>query len=106
MRNLNSWLKNGEYLPRFMRDFHDQKDLFKTIFDRVDMSDESWSNITCRQAHIFTIDCFLWFMAKRGYTLQKCRVKTEFRSIERDLIESADIRQKDFDNYIKSISGL
>ncbi len=103
MRDLNAWLKSGEYLPKFMRDFHDQKDLFKTIFDRVNMKDDSWQKITWIQAHIFTIDCFLWFMAKRGYTLQKSRVKAEFRSIEHDLKESADIREKAFYDHMKSI---
>ncbi len=30
-RNLVEWLKSGEYLPSFLRDFHDQKDLFKRV---------------------------------------------------------------------------
>ena len=72
------WMQSGKYLPQFMRDFHDQKDLFKLIYyvfnddtnkDRV----PDW--IT---SHCFVIDWFLWFMASRGYTLQKTRTKLDF----------------------------
>lgn len=28
---MEKWLESGNYLPKFMRDFHDQKDLFKSM---------------------------------------------------------------------------
>ena len=73
---LQEWLKSGKYLPEFMRDFHDQKDLFKSIdvtYER-DSDQPSWIN-----AHIYVVDRFLWYMASRGYTLQKSRIKVEFK---------------------------
>ena len=35
---LNAWMKSGEYLPAFMRDFHDQKDIFKAVYELVENS--------------------------------------------------------------------
>ena len=32
---LDTWLKSGEYLPPPLRDFHDQKEVFKTIHERI-----------------------------------------------------------------------
>jgi len=82
MSELDDWLKSMEYLPEFMRDFHDQKDLFKTIYSLYQDSGTSESVPTWIQAHVFTIDWFLWYMASRGYTLQKSRKKVEFREHE------------------------
>jgi hypothetical protein len=75
---VTGWLRSGEYLPDFMRDFHDQKDLFKAVDDirqrSVErnggsyMRDLSWSD-----AHVYTVDIFLWMMARHGYTLQRSR---------------------------------
>jgi hypothetical protein len=78
---LSQFLSDGKYLPKFMRDFHDQKRLFKLIhwlYD-PDMSKQKegivpdWVKSQC-----YVIDWFLWFMASRGYTLQKNKTKTEF----------------------------
>lgn len=76
-KSLYAWL-NGDpdalpYLPEFMQDFHDQKDLFKEIdmiYEKSEGTDISWV-----KAHCYTVDRFLYYMASRGYTLQKCRKK-------------------------------
>jgi len=70
---MKAWLKAGKHLPSFMRDFHDQKDLFKTVggYDR----DDPYPDISWIDGHTYTIDRFLWWMAAHGYTLQKCRAK-------------------------------
>lgn len=31
MDKLSNWLESGDYLPIFMREFHDQKDVFKAM---------------------------------------------------------------------------
>jgi len=81
MKSLNEWLQSGEYLPKFMRDFHDQKDLFKTIHILYrDNDQEEMPN--WMQGQIYTIDWFLWYMASRGYTLQKSKKKVEFKPLE------------------------
>lgn len=86
---IKQWRESGEHLPDFMRDFHDQKELFKAL-DEVRqralqnsghglyMKDMSWVD-----AHVYTIDVFLWVMAKYGYTLQKTRKKLDFPDIDK-----------------------
>ena len=72
----SAWLKSGKYLPPAMRDFHDQKDIFKCIFfhcRKAGGDGMSWID-----AHIFTVDFFLWFMAAHGYTLQRSRLRLPF----------------------------
>ena len=72
---LQKWLSSGKYLPSFLRDFHDQKDLFKSIYHIYEIDGSEPHDIPWVNAHIFVIDKFLWFMASRGYTLQKTRTK-------------------------------
>lgn len=85
-KDLETWLESGAHLPKFMRDFHDQKDLFKTIDRRV--LNTSADKINWVDAQIYTIDTFLYFMARRGYTLQKSRADVDFRDIEADIEET------------------
>lgn len=79
MNDLQKYLESGKHLPEKMRDFHDQKDLFKSMHhlyqDKDNAPVQSWID-----GHIYIIDWFLWFMASRGYTLQKTRKKgVEFK---------------------------
>ena len=90
-QSLQQWLESGAHLPDFMRDFHGQKDLFKTIHELVSMNDGTKS-INWMDAHIYTIDVFLWFMAKRGYTLQRCRAKQDFYDIRKTIADQTKRR--------------
>lgn len=89
LKALQVWLESGEYLPKFMRDFHDQKDVFKSIYYLYQDSPGKDRMPSWLSSHIFVIDWFLWFMASRGYTLQKSRKRIEFREFVdfRDLTE-------------------
>lgn len=74
-------MKDGNYLPPFMRDFHDQKRLFKAIqghYSERIKEDRLMQGLNWVMAHTYVIDLFLWFMALHGYTLQKSRAKEEF----------------------------
>ena len=80
MKPLTEWLRSGEYLPQPLRDFHDQKEVFKTIWQRLlrrfesDPSTKTYlGGMTWPAAQIFVIDHFLWFMAAHGWTLQRSR---------------------------------
>lgn len=80
-----AWLRSGKYLPDFMRDFHDQKDLFKAL-DEVTQRSVNNGNIYLKDipwtaAHVYTVDVFLWCLARRGYTLQRCKKRTTFDDI-------------------------
>ena len=82
MSKLSEWMKRGEHLPEFMRAFHDQKDLFKAIHSLYQDNDGAEEKPTWVQGHIYVIDWFLWYMALRGYTLQKSRKKVDFKSFK------------------------
>ena len=90
-RNLDEWLKSGDYLPPRLRDFHAQKAIFKSV-EKVlgnrpldDMVRDSWIG-----RHIYVIDYFLWYMARHGWTLQRSRQSIEFEDIDKRLSAELD----------------
>lgn len=94
---LDAWMKAGNYLPEPLRDFHDQKDVFKAMHDLQKPAspldaiaghyDLSFSTGQC-----YVIDRFLWFMARRGYTLQRSRAHLPFRDLEADVLAAKQAR--------------
>ena len=84
--NVDQWLKSGEYLPEPLRDFHDQKEVFKAMHEIVRETPGSlvrrpnWMEGQC-----YVIDVFLWFMARRGWTLQRTRRDGDFRDLDADV---------------------
>ena len=82
MSKLAKWLESGGYLPEFMRDFHDQKDVFKAMHNTITNANE---NGNPRDGQIYVVDTFLWYMARCGYTLQKSRKQVEFKYMDDDI---------------------
>ena len=72
---LQDYLESGKHLPKKLRDFHDQKEFFKSMHLLHQGNEGADKNPSWVQGHIYIIDFFLWFMAARGYTLQKTRKK-------------------------------
>lgn len=86
MSSTEEWLHSGEYLPEFMRDFHDQKDLFKALQEVVERRNEKdglsyTKDLNWVTAHVYTIDIFLWVLARHGWTLQRSRKRVPFSDI-------------------------
>lgn len=96
MANLTQWRKEGRHLPSFMRDFHDQKALFKSIHEQHSIENVQGTELSWVTAHVYTIDSFLWFMAQHGYTLQQCRAHQKFADIDHTLRYWEDKRQAQF----------
>ncbi len=92
---IEAWLKTGAYLPPMMRDFHDQKDVFKALYDTIVIPDRL-KHVSWVDAHIFTIDIFLWWMARRGYTLQKCRADQPFVDFDKSVADARERRDAHF----------
>jgi hypothetical protein len=92
-KDINKFLDDGKYLPPVMRDFHFQKDLFKTISE-LDTSKCTVKLPTWMEAAVYVIDIFLWFMARRGYTLQKSRARCDFRDLQEDVSKATEKRLK------------
>lgn len=92
MGKLDNWMASGAYLPPMMRDFHDQKDVFRCIDEMLENYQSKTpdhlgavKHISWIDLHMVTVDVFLWWMAKRGYTLQRCRAKLPFADIDDDI---------------------
>ncbi len=69
---LRSRLRSAKHLPEFMRDFHDQKDLFKTIQSVMETKNpETCGSVNWMLGQCYCIDVFLKFMAMHGYELRK-----------------------------------
>lgn len=88
------YTQSKEYLPDFLKDFHDQKDLFKAIHqlykdnESLQKMPNSWVD-----NHIFVIDYFLWFMGQHGYKLQKVRKKgVQFFNLHQTIEEMNKMR--------------
>lgn len=87
---MDEWLQSAKYLPAFMRDFHDQKAVFKRIQEMIGRrraKDGMHTDILPGwiSAHIYVVDFFLWYMARCGWTLQRSRANLEFNDIGTDL---------------------
>ena len=115
--NLDEFMTDGNYLPDFMRDFHDCKRVFKRIDEMVQARRES--NIEANKtlpdmglvnwvdAHIYVVDFFLWYMAKRGYTLQKCRKNVKgLLDLEQDLKDFDKREAESMAEFFKTEMGL
>jgi hypothetical protein len=89
---LNDFLTSGEYLPPILRDFHDQKNVFKSMHLLYQDNPSAETAPNWRDGHVYTIDWFLFFMGSRGYTLQKCRKNIEFKEIP-DFLALAEMEQ-------------
>lgn len=93
MSKLDDWLKSGEYLPGVLRDFHDQKDVFKAMHETIDIESHDYAkDVSWVAGQCYVIDIFLWWMARRGYTLQRSRAKQEFVSLSETLRKAEDRR--------------
>lgn len=90
-KSLHAWRANGEHLPDILRDFHDQKDIFRAMHEmyegKVD-GKERFDGVSWVTGQGYTIDWFLWFMAAHGYTLQRSRANVEFVDIADTVKES------------------
>jgi len=92
---VDEWLESGRYLPAPLKDFHDAKSVFKTMHSRIKedpsalIKRPSWVEGQC-----YVIDTFLWFMARRGYTLQRSRAAMQFRDLDADVQESEEMEMQ------------
>ena len=91
--NVGAWLESGEYLPEPLRDFHDQKEVFKAMHDIIrEHQGATIKRPTWIEGQCYVIDVFLWFMARRGWTLQRTRRSGDFRDLDTDVREQTKKR--------------
>lgn len=86
--DLKRYLAEGSYLPNPIKDFHDCKVVFKMIGELLQSLPQSsllLENMNWSTAHVYTVDVFLWYLAKHGYTLQMSRKKIDFSCINSEV---------------------
>lgn len=84
---LKAWRAAGRHLPDALKDFHDQKAVFKAMHAMLTNLAEPDPDAIIKlpstvEGQCYVIDCFLWFMARHGYTLQRSRAQQDFDSLE------------------------
>ena len=84
MNKLINYLKKRKHLPECINDFDKQTNLFRSMHHLYQDSEIAKMNTlpTTVTGHIYVIDWFLWFMATRGYKLQKIRTNEDIEFIE------------------------
>jgi hypothetical protein len=100
---LKAWRAAGKHLPEFLKDFHDQKDVFCTMHEMLGPPSQEAPSIhrpDWVEGQCYVIDCFLWFMARHGYTLQKSRAKLEFDSLPENIAALRAEQRARFDRAI------
>lgn len=91
--NIDQWLKSGEYLPEPLRDFHNQKDVFKAMHEIIqERPGDTIKRPSWIEGQVYVIDIFLWFMARRGWTLQRTRRTGNFRDLDADVTAQTERR--------------
>ncbi len=102
MADMDTWLK-GRYLPECLRDFHDQKDVFKAIHQTTRVEGHPYAGkVDWVAGQCYVIDIFLWWMAQRGYTLQRSRTRMEFRSLHADVDTARKNRHAQLNSILTS----
>ena len=83
---VKQWMDGAKHLPEPIRDFHDQKDLFKAIHETINVEGHPYcGDLDWVKGHNYVVDIFLWYMAQRGYTLQRNRTQLPFRDLSKDV---------------------
>jgi hypothetical protein len=98
---LKAWRADAKHLPDFLKDFHDQKDFFKMMHERLTTDDNSYTkDISWVAGQIYTVDMFLWYCAKFGYTLQRSRAKQNFEDLDQAISANNNQRNDHFANLL------
>ncbi|WP_396180193.1 hypothetical protein [Flavobacterium sp.] len=104
MSDFKKWREQGRHLPSFMRDFHDQKDIFKAMLNYFSNAEDM--PVNWQDGHVFTVDWFLWFMAAHGYTLQKTKAKCDdFHDLSVTIESARAARADQFSKMIGQLGG-
>lgn len=87
------WRRGGAHLPDFMRDFHDQKDLFKTLHQSVNVEGHEYAkDIGWIAGQCYVIDIFLWWLARHGYVIRKSTAHLDFDSLDKTMSSAKEVR--------------
>lgn len=85
-----------DYYPEFMRDFHDQKDLFKAFYTWRLMMDNKNGSDLAQMANFRELQCLfvsmLDFLFAHGWQLYRTRKSGEYADIQRTVSSLNDLQ--------------
>lgn len=87
-KNIEKYLREFLYLPREIRDFHFQKDLFKLIAERSSL------NVPYVKRQHYATDYFGHCLVYTGLVLRKSKKQLSFDSIFDKVYDANDVRNK------------
>lgn len=100
-KDLEKWRKDGRHLPKFLRDFHDQKEFFKFLHEFNDPKNiDMIKDIDWVKGQIYFFDICLWTLARYGWTLQKNSSKQSFEDLDVIMREFAEKRNEMFSKIL------
>lgn len=99
---LKEFLSDGRYLPDILKDFHDQKDIFKALHATYAIDENKYLKDVDWAGQIYTIDMFLHFMARHGFTLQRSRSKQNFESLRERVSKMNDAQSNALLSFFKA----
>lgn len=109
MSDLRAWLRDGNHLPAPLKDFHDAKDVFKSLHEwvasakpeqRGPFQRPSWIDGQC-----YVMDDFLAFMAAHGWTMQRSRAKLTFADLRLTIKNRREKEAIDFRGFLDKSGG-
>jgi len=96
-RSIQEWRSSKDYLPDFLKDFHDQKDFFKAMHSMIKVEEHEYAkDISWVVGHCYVIDIFLWFLSRFGYKIQKSTAQVNFEDLDAAIELCMEIRYKQF----------
>lgn len=82
-RTIQDWRDSRDYLPDFLKDFHDQKDAFKCVHETIRVNKHDYcKDISWMEGQCYVVDIFLWWAARYGYKLQRTNANVEFEDLD------------------------
>jgi hypothetical protein len=109
---MEAWLTAGRHLPAALRDFHHKKGVFAAMHALQDACSAGPRDGLAKLLHVdqvaghtYVIDRFLWFMARRGWTLQRSRADLPFCDLKADVDGVLKARREQFHAAVLGRSG-
>lgn len=92
-------IRAAKHLPKFLRDFHDQKDVFKSVhYVMARNNPKTCEKVNWIDGQCYVIDVFLKFMALHGYEMRKSKARPTY-----DLQQTINERQ---DREMEALKGV
>jgi hypothetical protein len=94
-------IDNDKHLPEIMKDFHDQKDVIKSMYAYYNQTKSNKVRCNSVDLHIDIVDHFLEFMFIHGYKLQKTRIQCDNNYC--DILETISARKEKESTLMKEL---